>query len=320
MNTSGKHRGVTAFLLCCCFAIFIVFILSDQTNIDVILPMALKASKPTMFVYRKDSPLREDNGTIAKTLEKNVRILCWIMTCPQNHESKARHVMNTWAKRCNKVIYISSKHNTTFPAVGLNVSEGRKHLTTKTMTAFKYIYKNHINDADWFLKADDDTYVVVENLRHLLSSYSPKDPVFLGQRFQRHVKQGYYSGGAGYVLSKESVRRLVKDGIETGNCSDTGQWEDVDVGKCMETLGIKLGNSTDSKGRSRFHCFAPENHLLGRFPNGHKGWEPDVRSGSETISEYAVSFHHVRPDNMYVYEFFLYRLRPFGIHFKHITE
>ncbi|XP_060080991.1 glycoprotein-N-acetylgalactosamine 3-beta-galactosyltransferase 1-like [Ylistrum balloti] len=277
-------------------------------------------SNPVVFVYRTEPPLHEDTYTIAKQMEKEVRILCWVLTCPKNLESKARHVKNTWAKRCNKVIYISSKENSTFPTVGVNVSEGREHLTTKTMRAFRYVYENHLNDADWFLKADDDTFVVVENLRYLLSKYSPKDPIFLGQRFQRHVKQGYYSGGAGYVLSKESLSRFVRDGLNTGKCNETGEWEDVDVGACMEALGIKLRNSTDSKGRSRFHCFAPEIHLMGRYPNGHRGWEPDVRNGTDTISEYAITFHHVRPDNMYVYEFLLYHIRPFGIHFKYITE
>lgn len=317
VKSCGNRRLMSAFSLCVCLVIFTVVVLSMDPRLDIIPSIQPRG---VMFVYRPEPPLQEDNHTVAKHLEKEVTVLCWVLTCPKNLESKARHVMNTWAKRCNKVLYISSHQNHTFPTVGVNVSEGRQHLTTKTMRAFKYIYKHHLNDVDWFLKADDDTYVVVENLRHLLSKYSPKDPVYLGQRFQRHVKQGYYSGGAGYVLSKESLRRLVRDGLDTGKCNESGEWEDVDVGACMEKIGVKLGNSTDSKGRSRFHCFAPEKHLLGIFPNGHRGWEPDVRNGSDTISEYAISFHHVRPDNMYVYDFFLYNLRPFGIKFKHVIE
>lgn len=63
---------------------------------------------------------------------------------------------------------------------------------------------SYLDKADWFLKADDDTYVIVENMRLLLSRFSPDKPVYLGRRFRRFVHQGYMSGGAGYVLSRES--------------------------------------------------------------------------------------------------------------------
>ena len=42
--------------------------------------------------------------------------------------------------------------NQEFPTVGLNVSEGREHLTAKTMQGFRYIYDHHLDDADWFMK------------------------------------------------------------------------------------------------------------------------------------------------------------------------
>ena len=31
--------------------------------------------------------------------------------------------------------------------------------------AFTYVWENHREDADWFIKADDDTFVIMENLK-----------------------------------------------------------------------------------------------------------------------------------------------------------
>ena len=50
------------------------------------------------------------------------------------------------------------------------------------------------------MKADDDTYVIVENLRLMLRSHKPSDPVWFGCKFKVIVKQGYMSGGAGKLI------------------------------------------------------------------------------------------------------------------------
>ena len=202
------------------------------------------------------------------------------MTMPQNLQIRAVHVKETWGPRCNKILYMSDKEDPDFPAVGLNTTFGRKHLTSKSMRAFDYIFKHHLDDADWFLKADDDTYVIVENLRYMLSAHSPQKPLIFGHHFKAMVRQGYFSGGGGYVLSREALMRFGKR--RPSLCSRDYGPEDVQIGRCMEALGVKPGDSTDYLHRSRFHCFSAETHIGGYYPK----WYPqfDIYGGKKVMT------------------------------------
>lgn len=212
-----------------------------------------------------------EDGHIADELFKKVRILCWVMTGPSNLQSKARHVKATWSRHCNVVLFMSSEEDRSFPTVGLGTGEGRDQLYWKTIRAFHYALKNHGDEADWFLKADDDTFVVVDNLRWILSNYTAEQPIYFGKRFKPYAKQGYMSGGAGYVLSKEALRRFV-EGFNTKVCTHTTPVEDLAMGQCLEKMGVVAGDSRDTLHRETFHPFIPEHHLTGKFSKTFWYW------------------------------------------------
>ncbi|KAL5020598.1 hypothetical protein ScPMuIL_002323, partial [Solemya velum] len=196
---------------------------------------------------------------------KTVRILCWIMTHPKNRESRLVHVKATWSRRCDKVLYFSSEADKDFPIIKVDVpSEARSHLTLKSRQAWKYIFDNHYDDAEWFYRCDDDSYAIMDNMRYFLSVYDPNKPYYFGHMFK--TLGGYSSGGSGYVISKESLKRFGEEGFNSSKCRKDGAASDQAIGACLKILGVSIGDSRDKEGRSRFHCFTPETHILGMYP------------------------------------------------------
>lgn len=44
----------------------------------------------------------------------------------------------------------------------------------------------------------------------MLYPVDPNTPIYFGLKFKPYVKQGYMSGGAGYVLSKAALKKFVQ--------------------------------------------------------------------------------------------------------------
>ncbi|KAK7008583.1 glycoprotein-N-acetylgalactosamine 3-beta-galactosyltransferase 1 [Biomphalaria glabrata] len=253
------------------------------------------------------------NDTVAKTLKEKVRVLIWVMTSPSTLDTRAKAVNDTWGPRCNKLLFFSSKADSSFPVIGLNVSEGRSHLTAKSSQAWMYIYKNHFNDADWFMKVDDDSYVVLENLRYFLSDKNFSETHYFGHTFKRE-NLTFYSGGSGYVMSKESLRVLNEVGYAKKLCDEDGEFEDLRMSKCMKLMGVPTVNTVDDQGRNRFNCLAMYAHLVGLYPPWY--YELDIngaKKGKDSISNYAISFHYNHHQEMYIIDFVLYNLQTYGI-------
>ena len=133
--------------------------------------------------------------------------------------------------------YVRQKDfQTSFWISGLGLKgEGRKYLTIKTLRPFRYVYKHYFKEFDWFLKTDDDAYIIMENLLYFLSSHDTNQPIYFGHKFKSILKSGWFSGGPGIVLSKEALRRFGKAGLKV--CPEpVTAFGDVNLGRCMEKL------------------------------------------------------------------------------------
>jgi len=175
-------------------------------------------------------------------------------------------VLETWGPRCNKLIFAfgdsTFKHNYTdterIQFWTVNMSDGvdtYKKLWEKVVLSIRHTYDCCLDDFDWVLKADDNTYVEMTNLRLFLSGLNEaeSDRHYYGSSMD--YIGGYNSGGAGYVLSKNVVKKLVEVGMNRNICDVTVQnqdSEDTQMGTCLRKLNITMTNTMDSENRLRF--------------------------------------------------------------------
>ena len=120
--------------------------------------------------------------------------------------------------------------------------------------------------------------MIIENLKHMLQPYNTSRPWYFGSKIKPRegLHQAYMSGGAGYVISKNALEKFVTKGIndKTGKiCRTNGKGsEDVELGKCMENLGIDPGDTRDTFGKGRFFPLVPEKHLNPGLMDAESKW------------------------------------------------
>ncbi|CAO1369060.1 unnamed protein product [Diamesa hyperborea] len=265
----------------------------------------------------KNAP-QVDDRALADEMFKKVRVLCWVMTNPKNHKTKAIHVKNTWGKRCNKLLFMSSETDLELGSVALPVNEGRDNLWDKTKSAFQYVYQNHYDDADWFLKADDDSYVILENMRYMLAQYRASTSLFFGCRFANNNNpEGYMSGG-GYILSKKALSKFNQKILNNGDIckgSETGD-EDFEMGKCLQNTTIFV-DTRDEQNQMRFFPLSVEDHFQANRDPDYWYFQNlyyNVTQGSlDCCSDSVAGLHYIDPKEMYMLDYLIYHVNPYGV-------
>ena len=249
-------------------------------------------------------------------LWRRLNILCIVHTCPENLETKTKYVKEVWTYLCNKTLFVSDENDDTFPTIKVTNKTGYREIWAKSRNALELVYSKYLNKFDWFFKADDDTYVVMDNLRRFLYKKNSSKLKWYGKVMINGYQGGYYpQGGAGYAFGRAALKRLVEVGFKKRpNCPNI-TWsthsDDVWLGVCLNESGITLVKDCyDSQGRELFHptnlrneYFLPWNK---RFPYYRHSYNKTATE--KCCSSESISFHKVKGAEQIFTDFIMRRL------------
>ncbi|EQC33506.1 hypothetical protein SDRG_09015 [Saprolegnia diclina VS20] len=276
------------------------------------------------------------------------RVLCFVNTISPHHETRARAIRDTWGPRCDKLVFLSNVTDASIGAVAVDAPADHDHLWQKHKASLAYIWATYGHAYDWFYKADDDAYVILENLRAYLRSpeiamQTDLVPLQLGHRFRLPSDLvDYYvqdkalldeykrrwadwwvfnSGGPGYAMNKLYMQRAVES-FSSSRCLNDERSDmvpdDAAIAFCMAWAGATPTNTRDLHGRERWHANNPQGVYWTNpdafapsmwFNEFHRGLG-GVQWQRECCSTETIAYHYVSPALMRHIELQLYECRP----------
>lgn len=143
-----------------------------------------------------------------------------------------------------------------------------------------------------------------------LGPNAAEEDYFVGRRFKGYGRKDNYfnSGGAGYALSRATLRKYITEGWDHPKCkpTQTTSMEDVMIAQCLrDVFQIGLTDTRDEQLRERFHPFSPGSHYYWEPPpEGKNDWYKDYNEEWPPLSKEmccapdSVSFHYIKKPAM----------------------
>jgi glycoprotein-N-acetylgalactosamine 3-beta-galactosyltransferase len=223
------------------------------------------------------------------------RVLCWVNTYHANHEARLRAIKRTWGRKCDKLLFMSDVEDLSVPTVPIVAPPLHEMLWQKHREIVRMLVKEYGEQHfDWIFKCDDDTFLLMENLKMYLNSADiraipEEEPTLLGHRmtlqwwemqrlfepFEDHdpehvaamlkVKQDtkkdggllYTPGGGGYAMNWAYLKKLEAAFEEPYCLPNEVVPDDWAISFCMRHLGVTPLDTRDSEKRERFHQYDP---------------------------------------------------------------
>lgn len=118
-----------------------------------------------------------------ETHQRNIspKIFCFVLTENKNHLTLSRSVVYTWGKQCDRFYFITRLLNTSTELMMLPKFENTTDVTERMINRITFDVLLHLRDEifassyHWFLRASDTSFVIMPNLRRLLSQLEEQE-------------------------------------------------------------------------------------------------------------------------------------------------
>lgn len=222
----------------------------------------------------------------ARLLYERVPVLCLVHA---TSAQQARSVLNTWSRRCNRVVFFGTLSDPHVPV---------ERVSGDACALFTRVLAKH-DDFRWLLLVDDETFAVVENLRFYAAPLNSSQVHYLGHPVRRG---GFYNAlAAGVALSEGAVRALRRHRCRPAELQRM-------VAAALPR--VQPVDTRDTLRRGRFNLFSVEEMLVpGSVAYGHRRSSIFLSpEGGRCCSRHAITFHGVNPVDMFLLEYLVYGL------------
>jgi glycoprotein-N-acetylgalactosamine 3-beta-galactosyltransferase len=124
------------------------------------------------------------------------------------------------------------------------------------MTDFNKLHRFHIGG--------DDMFAIAENLRYVVSLENSSEPIYMGSAMvdRKMPRKRYCGGGAGYTLSREALKQMVRNEFNFIRCNPNKTRSDEDrlVGTCLRLKVAKCKHNMDENNETRYHHYDAQFH------------------------------------------------------------
>lgn len=241
--------------------------------------------------------LYDTSKQIGDDIKTGARVFVGVITAEKFLSTRAQAVNSTWGSQVDKVSFFTEKGTSEEYGISVvnldGVSDKEYPPQKKAFKMLKHMCQNHIDDFDWFMRADDDVYVRVEKLKTFLAQIDSNKYIYMGQpghgvpevRDRLGLNgHNFCMGGPSVIFNKKALKALCP---YIDNCMSevvSGE-EDVEIGRCVSNhLHIECTNAWETL-KLFYHSYQEE----------YTEEKPFLGNLAENVHvEKAITLHHVK--------------------------